>query len=284
MFLIILGTVRTIYPNIPGTYDAAPRNEGMKQFILFTTLACALVHTPDAFAQKFGVASIRVNRPGSAGGEGRTDESIASSPGSLTMKNVTLLSCIKWAWDMREFQISDGPGWLSFERYDIAAKAAGPAGDAELKAMLRSLLADRFELRVQETTKQLPVYALVVARTTAGLKSAVGGEPAGMRPGDGVLEFRNTSMPELAERLAKRPLSVDRPVVDKTNLTGGYDFSLKFAGSAAGLKSALEDIDRGTGQSLFTVLQEQLGLKLEPQRAALPVLVVEHAKESPGEN
>ena len=91
-------------------------------------------------------------------------------------------------------------------------------------------------------------------------------------------------MAQLAERLASRPLSVDRPVVDKTGLKGGFDFSLKFADSAAHLKTTLEDVDRGTGPSIFSVIQEQLGLKLEAQKAELPVVVVERAVENPGEN
>jgi len=72
--------------------------------------------------------------------------------------------------------------------------------------------------------------------------------------------------------------------VDKTGLSGGFDFSLKFADNAAGLKSTLEDVDRGSGPSIFSVIQEQLGLKLEAQKAELPVVVVERAVENPGEN
>ena len=101
-------------------------------------------------------------------------------------------------------------------------------------------------MAVREEQKQLPVYALVVLKAKPSLRAAGDSEPPSMRPGDGALEFRNTSMAQLAERLASRPLSVDRPVVDKTGLKGGYDFSLKFADSAAHLKTTLEDVDRGT--------------------------------------
>jgi len=252
----------------------------MKRFLLPGVLAFASI----AFAQTFEVASVRINQSGSAGGEGRTEETIVSAPGSLTMKNVTLLSCVKWAYDLRDFQISGGPGWLGSERYDILAKAGTPAGDAELKKMLRALLAERFELRVREEMKPLPVYAMVVAKSVPGLKPAAGNEAESMRPGEGALEFRNTSMGAFAERLAKRPLSVDRPVVDRTGLSGAYDFSLRFANNAAELKGALEDIDRGKGESLFSVIREQLGLKLEPEKAALRAIVVESATETPKEN
>ena len=227
---------------------------------------------------------MRINKPGSAGGEGRTIESITSTPGSLIMKNVTLRSCMRWAYSTRDFQISGGPGWIGTERYDISAKAPGPAGDVELRKMLQALLSERFQLSVREESRQLPVYVMTVAQVRAELKPAAGSAPATMRPGQGALEFRNTSMAEFAESLANRPLTVDRPVVDKTGLAGGYDFSLKFADSVDGLKSALEDVDRGIGQSLFSVIREQLGLKLEAQKSALPVLVIERAVENPGEN
>ena len=251
----------------------------MKHFIFL-----AVILTTCANAQTFDVASVRIDKAGSAGGEGQTGESITSTSGSLIMHNVTLQSCVKWAYGVRDFQLSGGPGWIGAERYDISAKAAGRADDAELRKMLRALLTDRFQLVVREERKQLPVYALIVLRAKAGLKPAVDSAPASMRPDDGALEFRNTSMAELAERLASRPLSVDRPVVDKTGLTGGFDFSLKFADSAEHLKSTLEDVDRGTGPSLFSVIQDQLGLKLDAQKAELPVVVVERAVENPGEN
>ncbi len=235
-------------------------------------------------AQTFDVASVRINKAGRAGGEGQTTESIMSEPGALIMKNVTLRSCVRWAYGVRDFQISGGPGWLSTERYDVSARAAAGAGDAELRKMLRALLVERFQLGVREESKRLPVYALVVSDRKPGLKPASGSDAATMLPGDGALVFRNTSMDQLAGRLASRPLSVDRPVLDKTALSGEYDFSLRFADNAAGLKSALEDVDRGNGQSIFSALRQQLGLKLEPRKASLPVVVIEHAVEVPGEN
>jgi uncharacterized protein (TIGR03435 family) len=244
----------------------------------------AAILTTCAGAQTFDVASVRIDKAGSAGGEGQAGESITSTPGSLIMHNVTLRSCVKWAYGVRDFQLSGGPDWIAAERYDISAKAATKADDAELRKMLRTLLAERFQLVLREERKQVPVYALIVLKTKPALKQSRDGGPASMRPGDGALEFRNTSMAELAERLASRPLSVDRPVVDKTGLTGGFDFSLKFADNAEHLKGALEDVDRGTGPSIFSVIQAQLGLKLEAQKAELPVVVVEHAVENPGEN
>ncbi len=256
----------------------------MKQLILVLFAAFAVGSLSLAGAQSFEVASVRINRAGSTGGEGKTDGSITATRGNLTMTNLTLASCIQWAYEIREFQISGGPAWISSERYDISAKAAGPVGDGEMRKMLQAILVERFHLRLRHEVRPLPVYALTVNANHNALRTAGGDEPTGMRPGEGVLEFRNISMSDFSERLARRPISVDRPVVDKTGLTGGYDFELRFANSAAGLKSALEDIDRGTGQSIFTVLREQLGLRLESQREPLPVLVVESVSENPTEN
>lgn len=255
----------------------------MKLFRLFAAVAPVLFPLL-SLAQTFEVASVRLNVAGNAGGEGRQKASIVTSPGSFIARNVTLRTCLKWAYGIRDFQISGEPGWFSNKAWDITAKSSRPDGDEVLRTMLRALLADRFHLTVREESKQLPVYALLAGKGGPKLRTATGTEPASMRPGEGVLEFHNVSMADFAERLASRPLSVDRPVVEKTGLPGGYDFSLRFAENAASLKSALEEIDRGGGQSIFTAIQEQLGLKLEAQKAALPVFVVEHAEEFPGEN
>jgi len=93
-------------------------------------------------------------------------------------------------------------------------------------------------------------------------------------------------MTDFANRLTTRPLKVDRPVIDKTGLNGSYDFSLTFAGNAAELKSNLEGLDRGTGSgpSIFTVVQQQLGLKLEPRKGPVEILVIEQASKVPVEN
>ncbi len=253
----------------------------MKSFIFAAFLFAAMCLS----AQTFDVASIRINRSGTAGGEGRTNESIATAPGSLTMKNVTLRSCLKWAYGVKDFQISNAPGWFATERYDIVAKAGTPANDAELRTMLRVLLNERFHLTLREEQKQLPVYALVPAKSGPKLKPATAAnEPPSMRPGDGAMDFKNVSMPDLADRLAVRPYNLDRPVVDKTGLTGAFDFSLKFADNAAELKSAMEDMDRGRGPSVFTLIQQQLGLKLDPQTSSLPSLTIQQAEKIPAEN
>src|SRR5580698_7072684 len=118
---------------------------------------CVAILAIAAQGQSFDVASVKPNRAGI--GENAPREKITASPGSLTMQSVSLQTCIKWAYGLRDFQIS-GPGWLTSERYDIVAKASGPSTGAELRVMLRSLLADRFKLRSHVETKEKPVYEL----------------------------------------------------------------------------------------------------------------------------
>jgi len=248
--------------------------------LMFTALAA------NAAPAAFDVASVKSNRTGSMGGEGHTREKIEHSPISLTMTDVTLNSCLKWAYGVRDFQISGAPGWFATERYDINAKAPGPVSEDELKAMMQTLLAERFRLMLRIEKKELPVYALSVAKNGPNLHPATGVTPATMLPTGGGLVFQNVSMADFADRLATRPLRVDRPVVDKTGLNGEWDFTLKFAENAAELKSSLEGMEKGDpgGPSLFTVIQEQLGLRLEPARSSVDTLVIEHADKIPVEN
>lgn len=229
----------------------------------------------------FEVASVKVNRAGTKGGEGREKESIAIEPGSLSMKNVSLTSCMRWAYSVRDFQIAGAPVWSNSERYDIAAKAAGPATEKEMRIMLQALLMERFHLKLRRETKDLPVFALIVAKNGPKLHTSTADGPGTMRPGEGVLIFQNVSMAEFADHLSARPFSMDRPVVDRTGIAGVYNFELKLADNADELKRGLE---RNDGPSIFEVIQQQLGLKLDPQKNPLDLFVVEHVEKIPVEN
>src|SRR5688572_29693918 len=114
----------------------------MKRTILTSALFALAASAPVAgFSQTFDVASVKPAAPRS--GEGSNREGIEVGPGSLTLRNIRLSSCIKWAYRVFEYQIA-GPGWLTSERFDIVAKAAGPAEEDQLRLMLRGLLAERF--------------------------------------------------------------------------------------------------------------------------------------------
>ncbi|HEY3825406.1 MAG TPA: TIGR03435 family protein, partial [Bryobacteraceae bacterium] len=225
----------------------------------------------------FEVASVKAHKPAVA--EGRTGGRIDSVPGSLTIRNASMGSCIKWAWQVQDYQIS-GPSWLNDERYDIVAKAASPVRTDELRQMLRTLLAGRFQLQVHRETKELPVYTLVTAQSGPKLHKAEPDSNTDMRGENGSFVFRGTSMPQFAEDLSTLS-QVDRPVLDRTGIPGTFDFSLKFGDSNDEMKRALV---AGDGPSLFTIIQEQLGLKLDAQKGPVEMLVIDHVERIPTEN
>src|SRR4051812_44111665 len=234
---------------------------------------------------EFEVASVKPNRMGNAGVEGSEREKITVSPNGITMRNVSLRSCIRWTYGVRDYQIS-GPGWISSRRYDIAANAPGPVSVPDLKLMMQKLLSDRFKLTLRRESKDLPIYAMVTGKKGTKMKPASGGD-GGMLPTDGALVFRNYSMPELAERLGARPFKLDRLVLDKTGLEGAFDFEIKFGDNAAEMKHTLEGMEQGgadQGTSIFTILQEQLGLSFKAQKAPVESLIVERAEMVPTEN
>jgi uncharacterized protein (TIGR03435 family) len=229
----------------------------------------------------FEVASVKPNRIGSAGAEGATREKVTTSPETLTMQNVSLQSCLKWAYGLRDFQIS-GPGWLATERYDISAKAAASTTEDQLRLMLKTLLTERFKLKTRIEKKDRPVYALVVAKNGPKLHKSATDGASDFGPAGGELVFRNFSMADLADRLSTRPFKLDLPVFDEAGLAGRFDFALRLADNADELKHSLERMEQGP--SVFVFFQQQLGLKLETRKAPLDLLVVESAEKVPSGN
>jgi len=239
----------------------------------------------DAALPSFEVASIRKN------GGVKDAPAMSATTAGINYANVTLRACIATAYDAQEFRVS-GPAWLDTERYDISAKTGTPANTQQLHQMLQSLLAERFKVVLHRDKKDLPVLALVVGKQGAKLQPAaseVPGSPPGIRVDmkAGALVFQKTSMESLAQYLSKFP-TVGRPVVDRTELKGVYDFKVNIidnpseAGDerqrAVDIKSSLRD-----GTVIFGQIAA-LGLKLEPQHAAVEVLVIDHAEKVPTEN
>src|SRR5579864_5159273 len=123
-------------------------------------VAIACISAALGQAPSFDVASIHSTK---GVGEGRRREKIDINPGTVTMTNVSLKSAIRWAYHVMDYQVS-GPDWLGSERFDIAAKAADQASEEQLRAMLATLLTDRFKLSYHRQTKELPAFVLLVAR------------------------------------------------------------------------------------------------------------------------
>lgn len=241
---------------------------------LSVMLLPALSHPVQAQLPAFEVASIRPHIQA-----GKERSSIDSSPGLLRITNDSVSSCIKWAWRVQDYQIA-GPEWLVTEKFDIAAKAAGPAPMDELRKMLQTLLADRFQLLFHRETRVLPVYGLTVTKSGPKLHKAEPGGHTDMRAENGSFVFRGTSMEQFADDLAVLR-NVDRPVLDRTGIPGVFDFSLKFGDTSGEMKRALVADD---GVSIFTVMPEQLGLRLEPDKGAIEMLVIDHIARTPTEN
>jgi uncharacterized protein (TIGR03435 family) len=209
------------------------------------------------------------------------------SPGRVTFTNVPLQGLVRSSYGLEDFQmVGGGPDWVRVDRWDIIAKAPDHASQADLDAMMRSLLADRFKLIVHHETRRLPILALVTTRADGrpGPElhassvdcAAVADARAGIvRDGRQVCGFSGVAgnmvaggrtIVQLARTLTAL---VGRAVVDKTGLTGSFDWTLKWAPET----QAVSD-----GPALVTALQEQLGLRLEPQVATIDVLVIDSAE------
>jgi uncharacterized protein (TIGR03435 family) len=201
----------------------------------------------------------------------------------VTVEAYGLLGLIMDAYQLNESnQISGGPPWMSADsvRFDIAAIAPGDGAPSKenVRLMLRTLLADRFQLKVHRVTEERPVYALVVAKNGPKLKESAPDEESSVRTG-GIRTAEITLASVTTEQLAIQiSSSLDRPVVDKTGLKGHYDVTLNWIPEFAGPPPPGSD-----GVNLFTAVQEQLGLKLEPQKATIEILVIDHV-EKPSEN
>ncbi len=229
----------------------------------------------DSAPARFEVASIKYSThpPGIEGGN---RSRVQHTPTSLSMWNVSLSDCVQWAYDAAPFQISGAP--LSAETYDILAKTETPVPVSQLRLMLQNILATRFKLALHRETRMLPVYEMVVAKGGPKLQAAVG--DTSMHAAESLPRVRNdsfvfsdVSMPEFARMLAQLR-GIDLPVVDRTGLSGAFDIVLKSAPAAA------READTA---ALFSIIQEQLGLKLAHARAPFEVLVI-HRAGKPGEN
>jgi uncharacterized protein (TIGR03435 family) len=240
-------------------------------------ISILIVGTSLAWSQSFEVASIRphVLPRGVFFG----DVGLRVSGSRVTAENMTLSNLITYAYGLKPYQVVGQPNWADSIRYDVIAKAEG---DAVLtrdlsKRMMQALLADRFQLKYHYGTREMPVYALVVGKNAPKLKESAP-DSQGLLTLSGnntsVLKITKGSMLQLALQLSNNQ-GVNRPVLDRTGLAGTYDYTLE---SVPGY-GARQDGDAG---SIFTAIQEQLGLKLEATKASIEILVIDHAEKPSG--
>ena len=216
---------------------------------------------------EFEVATIKPNRSG----DGFDVRSIGKEPGKVVLQNVSLKDCIEAAVGVNGDQIA-GPGWLDTDKFNILAQAPAGTSKDRLRMMLQTLLEDRFKLKTHREKRAGSVYALVVGKTGPKLKPASGGANRLVFGPPGHLTAQNVTMSMLAEALAGK---MGRPVLDSTSLSGFFDFALDFAP---------DDRPNDNAPSMPTAVQEQLGLRLEPTKGTVEVLVVDHADRVPIEN
>ena len=247
-----------------------------------------------ATAPVFSSVSVRPEQ--SAGNEPNHFQAFFSlRDGSFSARGITLERLIQDAYHLQDSQVSGGPDWLKTARFDVDAKF-DPAFAAAMQqrldnhqevppgTMLKTLLASQFKLATHTKSQTLPVYDLIVDADGPKLETATGMRM--MRMGPGELSSSGTPIEFLVQQLAVR---LGQPVIDKTGLKGTYTYSLHWTPDPseaqhvkqAGMPEADPPPTDPNGPSLATAVQEQLGLKLEPQTASVPVMVIDHAEAPP---
>jgi uncharacterized protein (TIGR03435 family) len=287
----------------------------MKSACSLILLACAANAQPADSALTFEVASIKVSAPPNV------DPHILAmqtprDPGRFTRRDIPLNILIMTAYHLSGYQFS-GPSWLNSERFDVTAKVPEGATQAQQLVMLQNLLAERFGLKVHREMREMPVYDLVIAKGGPKFKEAVpvppppraGDPPAAsakmtfdadgvpvLPPGGGAIVgipgkdgtswgvmHEETTMARLAAILGS--FIGGRPVNDATGLTGKYDLAMHWVTHVEPPdNTAPAEPVTGAGAAVFAALQSQLGLKLEPKKGTVEVLVVDRCEKIPTEN
>ena len=249
---------------------------------------------PVASSPAFEVASVKVNDSGSQNSSGRTVKD------AVTIVNQTLRLLLVNAFGVRPNRIVGGPDWIDSLRFDVVARAPENTPANQIQPMMRTLLAERFKLSARPETRDEPVYGLVVAAADGRLgpnlrpstecisssgTAGVGMAPPARKPGEparcglqsssdprgSVIQGGQVTMVSLARALDGL---ADRPIVDRTGLSGTYDLEVRFARTALGVTP---DTDTSL-PSIFVALPEQLGLKLDSQRGPVEFLVIDRAE------
>jgi uncharacterized protein (TIGR03435 family) len=249
---------------------------------------------------EFDVASVKENHSDRLGYDG-----FQISHGELTVKNVSLKVLVEAAYGVPGSRVAGGPVWVGSDRYDIAAKGAAGASQPQVWLMLRSLLADRFKVSLRKEIRELPIFSLEVGKRGTKLAKQSDADcqdvsaapsngpvtlPCGTvfrtwGPQGGILGGRKVSMAGIVEGLSG---ALERSVVDKTGLSGTYDFDLHWTPAGyhpvpGGESEGRRPVEPAEpGPSIMTAVQEQLGLTLVAGKGLVEVLVIDHAEKPAG--
>jgi uncharacterized protein (TIGR03435 family) len=263
---------------------------------------------PPSPTQQFDVATMKLNNSGA-----NTSFNRIMPGGRLSSENAPLRALIVSAYEVRFSQLSGGPSWLDSAHYDIEARGQLKPGikvTNQINLMLQALLADRLKLKIHKETKEMPIYALTVAKNGPKLQASqddpcfdpIGGqEPpiadlasgrirpcGGFSNAPGQMLGSRVTMAKFASSLSAK---AGRTVVDRTGLTGTYELALKWARDDSATPPTPDVPDApasatfdGQGPSIFTALQEQLGLRLEAEKGPVEILVIDHVEKTPTPN
>jgi uncharacterized protein (TIGR03435 family) len=265
--------------------------KGMARMRLFASGAALIVAARLAYGQnatkvEFDVASLKPSGP-------RSTRMVNEDPVMYSNSRATLWDLLSDAWNLVDDNQISGPAWLRQDSFDLAAHFPEGTTEDEFRAMLQNLLIERFKLVVHMETHDLPVYMLVIGKSGLKLRES-GTAPAALVPkGDDCFPPLREGVPDIAlqflvgERRClaahQEPIamlvdmlrsSLDRPLIDRTGLTGKYDVALEFSDELSDQSLAHQPPD------IFTAIQ-QLGLRLESSKAPYEVLIVDHAESTP---
>ena len=251
--------------------------------VLAMAMVCAsacgqAVPAPSPASQAQPAFEVATVKPANAAVTGNTSSGVSTGKGKLDARNVTLKRCIMGAYSVGPHQVVGGPDWLTSERFDILAKSEEPVDDdAVMMVMLQQLLAERFELKVHRETRTLSAYLLEPGKNGPLMTQAEGGGGSSTNtssdPAGTMLDARHTDMDLFAQVLARE---MDLPVVNSTGLKGPFNFKLHWTlDSARGVKP-------GEEVSIFTAIQEQLGLRLHAGKGPVEVIVIDHVEQATG--
>ncbi len=267
------------------------RTRGMRALAVVVLFLWAAGSATYGQESRFDAVSIKVNR------SGETQIRYEAPTGRLTAINVPLRFFIRRAFELPDARIVGGPAWLETERFDIVATLPADADSDMMRRMMQTLLADRFKLVARREVREMPVYSLVRLRQEAlgpslrvstsvcepGVPRIAKGRVEcglmlGQGPASASLRGGATAFDSVVRILGE---FLERPLIDRTGLTGSYDLQLQFTasrglipgvGTPGGLAAAASPDEVPL---VFTAVQEQLGLRLVPERAAADVLVIE---------
>jgi uncharacterized protein (TIGR03435 family) len=240
-------------------------------------LACRLALPSSSPAQQpaFDVATIR---PSSTEVKFEHDGTTETTPGTLRMQDVSVQTCIKWAYGVQDNQIS-GPAWIDSDKFDITAKADLPATEEQMKLMMQALLTDRFKLSFHHQSKDLKAFVLTVAKGGAKVHPAAApdAKPFRQNSANGTV-VKSMTIQQFGDFISG-PLQM--PVVDETGLTGKYDFVLDFTPYLPDAKNMGPDRP-DTASILMAAMEGELGIKMETRKTQVDVMVVDHVEKPSG--